>query len=208
MYADPYMDREFAAFIVGRELFLNLQCTFDRRREVVKRRHDAVPEVLYLGTTMLLQGSPDDGVVSLEQFHRPHIAELRRHLGRTHHVREHDGTEGRVGDRLRPGGGWILDATEKGLDGREIHRDHFVGHMSMGLRMDPVGHTLVWGVHKTECRSARRIVPIRQELHSILVLDFQVLDVQFGDILRGCFADVVAVQEYWHLPPPIHFKQS
>jgi hypothetical protein len=33
-------------------------------------------------------------------------------------------------------------------------------------------------------------------------LDFQVLDVQLGDVLRGGFADVVTVKEYWHPPPP------
>ena len=43
---------------------------------------------------MVFQTPPDDRVVSPEQFYRHRIAELRRHLGRTDHVREHDGAEG------------------------------------------------------------------------------------------------------------------
>ena len=95
-----------------------------------------------------------------------------------------------------------MDATEKSLDGRQIHGDHFVGHVSMGLCMDLVGCLLVWCIHKTECRSAFSIVPIRQELHAVFVLDFQVLDVQFGNFLRGKFDHIVTVQEDWHLLPP------
>jgi hypothetical protein len=33
-------------------------------------------------------------------------------------------------------------------------------------------------------------------------LDFQVLDVQFGNFLRRKFDHIVTVQEDWHLLPP------
>src|SRR4029453_4912984 len=69
----------------------------------------------------------------------------------------------------------------------------------MGLCMDLVGCLLIWCIHKTECRSALSIVPIRQKLHSVFVLDFQVLDVQFGNFLRRKFDHIVTVEENWHL---------
>src|SRR5262249_24024717 len=73
----------------GASPLLNLNCTRDRSRCVDKRRHNAVAQVFYLGAAMVFQTPPDDRVVSPEQFHRHRIAELRRHLGRTDHVREH-----------------------------------------------------------------------------------------------------------------------
>src|SRR5262249_25447147 len=68
--------------------------------------------------------------------------------------------------------------------------------------MDLVGCLLVWCINKTECRSTFSIVPIRQELPSVFALDFQVLDVQFGNFLRRKFDHIVTVQEDWHLLPP------
>src|SRR5262245_49949721 len=56
-------------------------------------------------------------------------------------------------------------------------------------------------INKTECCSTFSIVPIRQELHSVFALDFQVLDVQFGNFLRRNF-HIVTVQEDSHLLPP------
>ena len=50
-------------------------------------------KVLYLGATILLQTPTDYRVMSPQQFHRHRIAELRRHLGRPDHVREHDGAK-------------------------------------------------------------------------------------------------------------------
>jgi hypothetical protein len=35
-----------------------------------------------------------------------------------------------------------------------------------------------------------------------IALDFQVLDVQFGNFLRRKFDHIVTVQEDWHLLPP------
>ena len=75
-----------------------------------------------------------------------------------------------------------MDATEKGFDSRQIYGDHFIGHVSMGLCMDFVSRRFVWRIYKTECRSAFSIVPIRQEPHTVLVLDFQVLEVQLGNV--------------------------
>src|SRR5262245_49949720 len=94
MYTDPYTDRGLADFVIRCEFLLNLNCTRDRSRCIDKRRHNAVAQVFYLGAAMVFQTPPDDRVVSPEQFHRHRIAELRRHLGRTDHVREHDGAEG------------------------------------------------------------------------------------------------------------------
>ena len=76
---------------------------------------------------------------------------------------------------------------------RFVDGDHCVGHVSVGLCMDLVGCLLVWCIHKTERRSTFSIVPIRQELHSVFALDFQVLDVQFSNLLRGKFDHIVTV---------------
>src|SRR5262249_1287622 len=94
MYTDPYTDRGLADFVIRCEFLLNLNCTRDRSRCIAKRCHSAVTRVFYLGAAMVFQTPPDDRVVSPDQCHRHRIAELRRHLGRTDHVREHDGAEG------------------------------------------------------------------------------------------------------------------
>src|SRR4029453_17545428 len=69
----------------------------------------------------------------------------------------------------------------------------------MGLCMDLVGCLLIWCIQKTECRSALSIVPIRQKLHSVFALDFQVLEVQFGNFLRRKFDHIETVEENWHM---------
>lgn len=105
-------------------------------------------------------------------------------------------------------GGRILYATEKGLDSRQIHGDHLVGHVSVGLGMDSVGCLLVRCIDKTECRPAFGIVPARQELHAVLILDFQVLDVQLGNFLGGKFDHVVTIQEIGIRCLPIGLARS
>ncbi len=158
---------------------------------------------------MLLQRPPDNRIVRPDQLDRPGVAELRRHLGRPDHVGEHDGAEGGVVDRLGVCRGRIVDAAEKCLDRRQVDLDHFVGHVAMGLGMDPVGGLLVRRIDQTERRLALGIVPVGQELHAVLVLDFQVLDVQLGGFLRGLLDHVVPVQENGHRrPPPVGAVKS
>ena len=50
----------------------------------------------------------------------------------------------------------------------------------MGLGVDPVCRLLVWRIDETECCSPLRIVPIGNEFHAVLILDFQVLYVSWG----------------------------
>jgi len=78
-----------------------------------------------------------------------------------------------------------MDAAEKGLHRGQIHGNHFVRHVTVRFGMDLVGGLLIRRIDKTERRSALGIVPIGEELHAVLILDFEILEMQPGGLLRG-----------------------
>jgi len=68
--------------------------------------------------------------------------------------------------------------------------------------MYPVGGLLVWRVDETECRPALGVVPICEELHTVFVLNLQVLDVEPCYVLGGYFGRIMTVEEDRHQMSP------
>lgn len=81
---------------VGVLLVVQPEGVLDRDRptnpcgDCVKGGQDAVPGVLHLTALVAVKGGTDDGIVDPQPAQRFIIAKVQSHLGRIHHVREHD----------------------------------------------------------------------------------------------------------------------
>ena len=97
----------------------------------------------------------------------------------------------------------IADTTEERLDRGKIDRDDVGGDFAMGLAVHVRGGGRIGRFHQAKAGATRLVVPIGHVFDPILVLNFQIPAMRFGDVLSRSAAHVVAVHEDRHDEPPL-----
>ena len=133
----------------------------------------------------------------LDQLERGRVAEAHRQFGGADYVGEHDGAQPGMhsGNRGALGCFGIADAAKKRLHHRKIDGNDVVGHLAVGLAMDPLSRRGVGRLNQAEIGAARAVEPVSQVLDPVPVLDLQVLAMCLGDALGCHAAHVVAIHE-------------
>jgi hypothetical protein len=97
----------------------------------------------------------------------------------------------------------ILDPAKKSLHGGKSYLDNLAGYMAVRYAMDALSGFFVWCIYQAKRSAALMVEPVGQKLHSILVLDFEILPMCLGNVCGAISFEIMTIHVYGHrLPLP------
>ena len=194
--ANAEVDGPLRLFVSVAQRALNVDAGLNSGRHGRERRHDPIPRMFDLASTLLVQCGTHDLVVLANEYHEPVVAQFLSLLRRVTKVGEQNYPNSRLDIRLP---GWVSGyRTKKGIYGPVTHLDDVVSNQTVRLPVHSFQRLSVGPLSETEHSPFRVIEPVRDVADLVFVLNGKIEFVRGGDVGSGRARRLVSIEEQGH----------